>query len=67
MAHDEVVDQHDGLTRLGWLIREGHSDGAPAQKVAHASELARWGDTGLQQALHAVRRGYAQLDVLIDG
>jgi glyoxylase-like metal-dependent hydrolase (beta-lactamase superfamily II) len=67
MTHDEVIDQHDGLARLEWLIRDGHADGASVQKVAHASELTRWGETGREQALHAVRRGFGQLDVRIDG
>jgi glyoxylase-like metal-dependent hydrolase (beta-lactamase superfamily II) len=63
---DFVRDQHDELAALEWLIRDAHADGAKAEEVAAASSLARWGDVGLAEARHAVRRGYGQLDVLLD-
>jgi glyoxylase-like metal-dependent hydrolase (beta-lactamase superfamily II) len=68
-GHGRVVDrafiesQHEELTRLDWLIREGHADSAPVERVVGASPLSRkWGDAGRIQSMHAVRRGYAQLD-----
>lgn len=60
-GHGETVDadfvraQHDELTRLAWLIREGDRDGAPAQTVAANAPFAA------DVALTAVTRGYAQL------
>ena len=50
------------LAALDWLIREAHRDSGDVAKVASASSLARWGEAGLREAEHAVRRGYAQLD-----
>jgi glyoxylase-like metal-dependent hydrolase (beta-lactamase superfamily II) len=51
-----VAEQHDELAALAWLIRDGHADGAPVDKVAAHAPF------GLQTALTAVRRGYAELD-----
>jgi glyoxylase-like metal-dependent hydrolase (beta-lactamase superfamily II) len=65
MSAEQVREQHDELTRLDWLIREAHADDVDPRRVARATELARWGDNGLVQALHAVRRGYGQLDARI--
>ncbi|WP_020521087.1 MBL fold metallo-hydrolase [Catelliglobosispora koreensis] len=48
-----VKRQHDDLTRLDWLIREGHADGAPVARIAAAAPFA---------SEIAVRRGFAQLD-----
>lgn len=53
--------QHDELTRLDWLIRDGHADDAPIERVVAKSPLNRWGESGLTESRHAVRRGYAQL------
>ena len=67
-GHGEPVDrdyldaQHDLLTRLDWLIREGHADGAPHERVVAASPLNQWGQEGLEQSRLAVKRGFAQLD-----
>jgi glyoxylase-like metal-dependent hydrolase (beta-lactamase superfamily II) len=70
-GHGAVVDrgfvagQHDQLTALGWLIRDGHADGAPAELVA--AQAGRVGPAGgnstlpPEVALVAVRRGYAEL------
>lgn len=77
-GHGAVVDpafaeaQHADLASLGWLIREGHADGAPIEAVA-----ARAVATGMRSrvtgsatgqstfdgpaATVAVRRGYAEL------
>jgi glyoxylase-like metal-dependent hydrolase (beta-lactamase superfamily II) len=61
-GHGAVVDrafvkaQHDELTALEWLIREGHADRAPAEAVAARAPF------GAEVALRAVRRGYAELD-----
>jgi glyoxylase-like metal-dependent hydrolase (beta-lactamase superfamily II) len=66
-GHGKPVDikflraQHDELTRLDWLIRDGHYDGAPMQRVVAGSPLTRWGTTGQAQSRLAVKRGYAQL------
>ncbi len=58
-----VQQQHADLTRLDWLIRDGHRDGAPPERVAVASPLVgAFGEEGLYQSLLAVKRGYAQLD-----
>jgi glyoxylase-like metal-dependent hydrolase (beta-lactamase superfamily II) len=60
-GHGEVVDrefvvvQHEALTRLSWLIREGHADGVPVEQVARQAPFP--GDA----ARTAVRRGYAEL------
>jgi glyoxylase-like metal-dependent hydrolase (beta-lactamase superfamily II) len=48
--------QHDELTTLAWLIREGHSDGA---EVDHVVAKAPFGP---DIARTAVIRGYAELD-----
>lgn len=68
-GHGQVVDrsfveaQHDELTQLDWLIRDGHADSAPVERVVGASPLSRkWGEAGRVQSMHAARRGYAQLD-----
>jgi glyoxylase-like metal-dependent hydrolase (beta-lactamase superfamily II) len=68
-GHGRVVDrsfveaQHDELTKLDWLIRDGHGDSAPVERVVEASPLShRWGEAGRVQSMHAARRGYAQLD-----
>lgn len=60
-----VAAQHDELAELAWLIRDGHGDGAPPDKVAAASGLVRFGEAGRAQARHAVARGYDELDALI--
>jgi glyoxylase-like metal-dependent hydrolase (beta-lactamase superfamily II) len=65
-GHGEIVDrafvglQHDDLSQLAWLIREGHADGAPAEAVAAASPF------DLASSLIAVKRGYAELDGALD-
>lgn len=68
-GHGRVVDrsfveaQHDELTKLDWLIRDGHGDSAPVERVVEASPLShKWGEAGRIQSMHAARRGYAQLD-----
>lgn len=67
-GHGEPVDlafmrhQHEELTRLDWLIRDGHADGAPVERVAAASPFTRFGEAGLCQSILAVKRGYDQLD-----
>ncbi|WP_442933713.1 hypothetical protein [Micromonospora sp. CPCC 206060] len=40
---------------LAWLIRDGHADGAPAERLAARAPF------GPRAALAAVRRGYAEL------
>lgn len=50
-----VHGQHDELTALAWLIREGHSNGSPAEAVASRAPF------GVAASLPAVRRGYAEL------
>jgi glyoxylase-like metal-dependent hydrolase (beta-lactamase superfamily II) len=52
---DFVATQHDELTRLAWLIRDGHADGAPVEQVARQAPF------GPDAARIAVRRGYAEL------
>ena len=60
-GHGDVVDvdfvhaQHDELTELAWLIRDGDADGASPEAVAAKAPF------GPEVALTAVRRGYAQL------
>jgi glyoxylase-like metal-dependent hydrolase (beta-lactamase superfamily II) len=53
---DFVREQHEELTSLAWLIREGHADGAEVDsvvaKAAYGPEIARI----------AIIRGYAELD-----
>jgi glyoxylase-like metal-dependent hydrolase (beta-lactamase superfamily II) len=53
--------QHDELTRLDWLIRDGHADDAPIERVADKSPWHRFGPSGTTQSRLAVKRGYAQL------
>ncbi|MEU4382494.1 MBL fold metallo-hydrolase [Micromonospora echinofusca] len=61
-GHGEPVDagfvraQHAQLVELAWLIRAGHTGGAPPERVAAEAPF------GARAALHAVRRGYAELD-----
>jgi glyoxylase-like metal-dependent hydrolase (beta-lactamase superfamily II) len=50
-----VRAQHALLTRLDWLIRDGHADGAPERAVAARSPFDP------DQSLVAVARGYAEL------
>jgi len=50
-----VQAQHDRLTELDWLIRDGHADGAPERAVAARSPF------GAEPSLVAVHRGYAEL------
>lgn len=58
-----VAEQHEELTKLDWLIRDGHADSAPVERVVEASPLSRkWGQAGRVQSMHAARRGYTQLD-----
>lgn len=52
---DFVTAQHMELTRLTWLIRDGHADGATAERVAAVAPF------GPRTALDAIRRGYAEL------
>ncbi|HEX7746183.1 MAG TPA: MBL fold metallo-hydrolase [Micromonosporaceae bacterium] len=60
-GHGAVVDmdfvraQHDDLAALAWLIRDGHADGAPPERVAQRAPF------GAVAALPAVRRGYLEL------
>ena len=53
---DYVRAQHDELTELAWLIREGHADGAAPEAVAAKAPYEP------EVALVAVKRGYADLD-----
>jgi hypothetical protein len=53
--HDFVKAQHDDLTQLAWLIRDGHADDAPPVEVARRAPFDP------QAALIAVKRGYAEL------
>ncbi|MFI7576480.1 MBL fold metallo-hydrolase [Micromonospora sp. NPDC049497] len=61
-GHGETVDaafvraQHAQLAELAWLIRAGHTGGAPPERVAAEAPFAA------RPALHAARRGYAELD-----
>lgn len=52
---DFVRAQHDELTDLAWLIREGHGDGADPKAVAAKAPFEP------DVALTAVMRGYAEL------
>ena len=52
---DFVRAQHDDLAALAWLIRDGHADGAPLERVAQRAVF------GELAALPAVRRGYLEL------
>jgi glyoxylase-like metal-dependent hydrolase (beta-lactamase superfamily II) len=61
--HSFVAGQHEELSKLDWLIRDGHADSAPVERVVRASPLShRWGEAGRVQSMLAARRGYAQLD-----
>ena len=53
---DFVRAQHDELTTLAWLIREGHADGATVDAVVAKAPF------GPEAARTAVERGYAELD-----
>ncbi|WP_027343402.1 MBL fold metallo-hydrolase [Hamadaea tsunoensis] len=70
-GHGTVVDlgfvraQHDELTALSWLIREGHRDGADPAQVAAKASLTRFGERGLIEAQHAVTRGFLELDAAL--
>ncbi|MEU4781404.1 MBL fold metallo-hydrolase [Micromonospora sp. NPDC023633] len=61
-GHGEPVDagfvraQHAQLVELARLIRAGHAGGAPPERVAAEAPF------GARPALHAARRGYAELD-----
>lgn len=61
-GHGDVVDvdfvraQHAQLSDLAWLIRAGHTGGAPPERVAAEAPF------GARPALVAARRGYATLD-----
>ncbi|MGK5521930.1 MBL fold metallo-hydrolase [Micromonospora sp. URMC 107] len=61
-GHGEPVDagfvraQHAQLVELARLIRAGHAGGAPPERVAAEAPF------GVRPALHAARRGYAELD-----
>ncbi|MEH0974751.1 MBL fold metallo-hydrolase [Micromonospora sp. CPCC 205546] len=61
-GHGEPVDagfvraQHAQLAELARLIRAGHAGGAPPERVAAEAPF------GARPSLHAVRRGYAELD-----
>jgi glyoxylase-like metal-dependent hydrolase (beta-lactamase superfamily II) len=60
-GHGAVVDvafarvQHDQLSALDWLIRDGHADGGPVAAVAARAPFPA------DVAEVAVRRGYAEL------
>ncbi|HEY8534342.1 MAG TPA: MBL fold metallo-hydrolase [Micromonospora sp.] len=60
-GHGAIVDeefvraQHADLVTLAWLIREGHRDQAPAERVAARAPF------GVDASLTAVRRGYDAL------
>jgi glyoxylase-like metal-dependent hydrolase (beta-lactamase superfamily II) len=60
-GHGALVDlefvraQHDELTELAWLIRDGHADGAKPESVAAKAPYEP------EVALVAVLRGYADL------
>lgn len=61
-GHGAVVDpefvraQHGKLVELAWLIRAGHTGGAPPERVAAEAPF------GARPGLIAARRGYAELD-----
>ncbi|MEV5819566.1 MBL fold metallo-hydrolase [Micromonospora harpali] len=61
-GHGDLVDaefvrvQHGQLAELSWLIRAGHTGGAPPERVAAEAPF------GARAALTAARRGYAELD-----
>jgi glyoxylase-like metal-dependent hydrolase (beta-lactamase superfamily II) len=64
-GHGQVVDvdfvqaQHDELTELAWLIRDGHADGASPEAVAAKAPF------GPETAMTAVRRGFAELSGIL--
>jgi len=70
-GHGAVVDrefvsaQHDELTALAWLIRDGHAHDATPEKIAAASTLTRFGEHGLREATTAAVRGFAELDAAL--
>jgi glyoxylase-like metal-dependent hydrolase (beta-lactamase superfamily II) len=53
---DFVRGQHGELAALSWLIREAHTDGAPADEVVRRCGYE------FETAAVAVARGYAELD-----
>ncbi|MFF0720710.1 MBL fold metallo-hydrolase [Micromonospora sp. NPDC003816] len=61
-GHGEPVDaefvraQHTQLAEMAWLIRAGHTGGAPPERVAAEAPFPA------RPALIAARRGYAELD-----
>ncbi|WP_431727454.1 MBL fold metallo-hydrolase [Verrucosispora sp. TAA-831] len=61
-GHGDPVDpefvraQHARLAELAWLIRAGHTGGAPPERVAAEAPFPA------RPALIAARRGYAELD-----
>ncbi|BCJ61390.1 MBL fold metallo-hydrolase [Micromonospora endophytica] len=61
-GHGEVVDadfvrtQHAQLVELAWLIRAGHTGGAPPERIAADAPFPA------RPALLAARRGYAELN-----
>ena len=55
LGADEVRAQHEQLATLAWLIRDGHADGAPAERVAARAPF------GPTVTLPAIRLGYAEL------
>ncbi|WP_433529004.1 MBL fold metallo-hydrolase [Micromonospora sp. CA-263727] len=61
-GHGEPVDaefvraQHAQLVELAWLIRAGHTGGAPPERIAADAPFPA------RPALIAARRGYAELD-----
>jgi len=59
---DFVRAQHGELSQLSWLIRDAHGDGGDPLKVARTTSLSRFGERGIQEARHAVLRGYAELE-----
>ncbi|GAB3154319.1 MBL fold metallo-hydrolase [Micromonospora sonneratiae] len=52
---DFVQRQHEQLSALAWMIRDGHADHSPTQRVAARAPF------GPETALVAVNRGYAEL------
>lgn len=56
VARAFVQTQHAQLSELDWLIREGHYNNAEPDKVAQRAPF------GPRESLHAVQRGYAELN-----
>ncbi|MEV4630816.1 MBL fold metallo-hydrolase [Micromonospora sp. NPDC049523] len=52
---DGVRAQHEQLATLAWLIRDGHADGAPAERVAARAPFTP------TVTMPAIRLGYAEL------